>query len=62
MDGIKCRPLNCVKRGLIFPEYDTLWEVVNYSTADDLWVVACCFDRSFVRYKKEEEIRKIMKI
>ena len=54
MDKIKC--------GLVFPEHGTLWKVVNYSTGDDLWIVECCFDKSFTHYKKDEEIRKIMGI
>lgn len=62
MDKIKCRPLDNVKCGLVFPEHGTLWKVVNYSTGDDLWIVECCFDKSFTHYKKDEEIRKIMGI
>ena len=60
MSEIKCRPLDRVKRGLVFPEYGTMWKVINYSTGDDLWLVECCFDSSFTRYKKDEEIRKII--
>lgn len=60
MSEIKCRPLDKVKCGLVFPEYGTLWKVINYSTDDDLWLVECCFDNSFTRYKKDEEIRKII--
>ena len=62
MDKIKCRPLDRVKCGLVFPEHGTLWKVVNYSTGDDLWIVECCFGKSFTHYKKDEEIRKIMGI
>ena len=61
MDEIKCRPLDRVKCGLVFPEHGTLWKVV-YSTGDGLWIVECCFDKSFTHYKKDEEIRKIMGI
>ena len=60
MSEIKCRPLDKVKCGLVFPEYGTLWKVINYSTDDNLWLVECCFDSSFIRYKKDEEIRKII--
>lgn len=60
MSEIKCRPFDRVKCGLVFPEYGTLWKVINYSTGDDLWIVECCFDKSFTRYKKDEEIKKIL--
>ena len=60
MNEIKCRPLDRVKCGLVFPEYGTLWKVINYSTDDDLWLVECCFDSSFTRYEKDEEIKKII--
>lgn len=60
MSEIKCRPLDRVKCGLVFQEYGTLWKVINYSTGDDLWLVECCFDNSFTRYKKDEEIKKIL--
>ena len=59
---IKSRPLTHVRCGLVFPEYGTMWKVVNYSTGDDLWIVENCFDKSFTHYKKDEEIRKIMGI
>lgn len=59
---IKCRSLDRVKCGLVFPEYGTWWKVVNYSTGDDLWIVENYFDKSFTHYKKDEEIRKIMGI
>lgn len=62
MDKIKCRPLTHVRVGLVFPEHGTMWRVVNYSTGDNLWIVECCFDKSFVHYKKDEEIRKIVGI
>ena len=60
MSEIKCRPLDRVKCGLVFPEYGTLWKVISYSTGDDLWLVECYFDSSFTRYKKDEEIKKIL--
>ena len=60
MDKIKCRPLDKVKCGLVFSEHGTLWKVVNYSTGDDLWIVECSFDKSFTRYKKDEEIKKLL--
>ena len=60
MSEIKCRPLDRVKCGLVFPEYGTLWKVINYSTGADWWRVECCFDKSLTRYKKDEEIRKII--
>ena len=62
MSEIKCRPLDRVKCGLVFPEYGTMWKVINYSTGDDLWLVECCFDSSFTRYKTDEEIRKIIRL
>ena len=62
MDEIKCRPLDRVKCGLVFPEHGTLWKVVNYSTGDDLGIVENCFDKSVTQDKKDEEIRKIMGI
>ena len=49
-----------IKCGLVFPEHGTLWQIVNYSTGDKLWLVKCCFDSSFTRYKKDEEIKKIL--
>ena len=52
--------MNEIKCGLVFPEHGTLWKVVNYSTGDDLWIVECCFDKSFTRYKKDEEIKKLL--
>ena len=60
MNKNKSRPLDKDKCGLVFPEYGTLWKVINYSIGDDLWLVECCFDSSFTRYKKDEEIRKII--
>lgn len=62
MNEIKCRAVTCVKCGMVFPEHGTMWKVVNYSTGDNLWIVECYFDKSFVHYKTEEEIRKIMGI
>ena len=52
--------MNEIKCGLVFPECGTLWKIVNYSTGDGLWLVECCFDNSFMRYKKDEEIKKIL--
>lgn len=52
--------MNEIKCGLVFPEHGTLWQIVNYSTGDGLWLVECCFDSSFIRYKKDEEIKKIL--
>lgn len=49
-----------IKCGLVFPEHGTLWQIVNYSTGDGLWLVECCFDSSFTCYKKDEEIKKIL--
>ena len=54
--------MNEIKCGLVFPEHGTLWEVINYSTGDGLWLVECCFDKSFTRYKKDEEIKKILEL
>lgn len=62
MDKNKNKTLTHVRIGLVFPEHGTMWRVVNYSTGDDLWIVECCFDKSFVHYKKDEEIRKIVGI
>ena len=58
MDEIKCRPLDKVKSGLVFPEHGTPWKVVNYSTGDDLWIVECLFDKSFTHYKKMQKSAK----
>ena len=52
--------MNEIKCGLVFPEHGTLWKIVNYSTGDRLWLVECCFDSSFTRYKKDEEIKKLL--
>ena len=49
-----------IKCGLVFPEHGTLWQIVIYSTGDDLWIVECCFDISFTCYKKYKEIKKIL--
>ena len=54
--------MNEIKCGLVFPEYGTLWKIINYSTGDGLWLVECCFDNSFTRYKKDEEIKKILEL
>lgn len=52
--------MNEIKCGLVFSEYGTLWKIVNYSTGDGLWLVECCFNSSFTRYKKDEEIKKLL--
>lgn len=62
MDENKRSSLTHVQCGLVFPEHGTMWKVVNYSTGDDLWIVECCFDKSFTHYKTDEEIRKIVGI
>ena len=52
--------MNEIKCGLVFSEYGTLWKIVNYSIGDGLWLVECCFNSSFTRYKKDEEIKKLL--
>ena len=54
--------MNEIKCGLVFPEHGTLWKIINYSTGDGLWLVECYFDSSFTRYKKDEEIKKILEL
>ena len=49
-----------IKCGLVFPEHGTLWQIVNYSSGDGLWLVECSFVRSLTRSKKDEEIKKIL--
>ena len=48
MDKIKCRPLDKVKCGLVFPEHGTLWKVVNYSSGDikfQLYIAHSCLHK-----------------
>ena len=52
--------MNEIKCGLVFPECGTVWKIVKYSRGDGLWLVECCCDSSFMRYKTDEEIKKIL--
>lgn len=50
-----------VKIGTVFEEFGTLWKVVNFSTGDNLWIVECCYDKTFIHYRSTEQILKNLK-